>query len=127
MLRRLPVAINKLSRALHRSIVSNKRPQTWNTPLTSARLIFTPIYKDYGSQAKPDAKQDIFPNPEGSVKNIDEFNAQAKEGKATLKDAHLYLKSSRETIERLPKPEQRQAASSIGASHILLWLFAMET
>ena len=54
---------------------------------------------------------------------LEDFLDLAKDGKTSFKDPYLFLKTSKEAIENLSRDERREAASRIGATDILLWLW----
>jgi hypothetical protein len=61
------------------------------------------------------------------LETIEDFNALAKEGRATIADARRFLERSKRAIEHLPLDERRAAAAKVGGGVILRWLMDQET
>lgn len=53
---------------------------------------------------------------------IDDFNALAKDDKAAIKDAYVFLQKSKKAIDPLQLNERWAEASKVGGGYILRWL-----
>ena len=121
----------KAARAHHK-----KPPCTFERPENACRHIFgirkfSPSFlRTATSSALPrlatevqGAREPLNTDRRLHLKNIEDFNALAREGKANLDDAQVFLKQSQDAIKGPPLAARREAAAKVGASHILLWLW----
>lgn len=101
-------------------LIATSRPKELPLPRASS-FVSNVQLRNFASRPPLAKKEDLFVEEE-PLYSIENFNRLAKEGRATIQDAHHYLAISKRAIVQLPFKQRWEAASQVGGGHILRWL-----